>query len=561
MKYLAVQRGQGVLQSDPSDSERVEEPNLFVGTKNATRCLLLRPFEGIGKAPSFYRIFVRLIPIILWFGSTNPLVASERCELALGIHSQKSKEVQGDNNKRASVSSMSGQDGPSNLSPIIDELVELILRGQYQTADASSWQTVSVPTLISGKRAELEKTLGKAAAQQVFNEVRIRVMKRIADANNLNGQQRRAHPDKGANTETWKVRTLSLVQDLVDTGFVYSANFSPDRSKVVTAQYNNQVNLWDAKTGELLRTFEGHLNRGSTVVFSPEGLQVLTASNDGTAGLWNAQTGELIQFLRGHTEAVGSALFSRDGSRVVTASLDKTARIWNAKTGDLIMILIGHTKSILSASFSPDQSKVLTVSQDETAKVWDAQTGSPLFTINQHEDLINSGKFSPDGSQILTASKDGMAFLFDAETGDVLQTFNGNGGSVWSAVFSPDGTKVLTASDDKIARIWDVKTGALLKKLDGHKRPVTLALFSLDGRQVLTNSHDSTTKLWDSESGRELHTFKGNIDWRNSTAFSQDGTHVLIGTEQGSLNIWSLYSDLALGDEGRDVPSLGGGAP
>jgi WD40 repeat protein len=67
-----------------------------------------------------------------------------------------------------------------------------------------------------------------------------------------------------------------------------------------------------------------------SAAFSPDGSRVVTASSDKTARIWDAASAKEIAVLRGHDSWVWSAAFSPDGSRIVTASSDKTARIWDA---------------------------------------------------------------------------------------------------------------------------------------------------------------------------------------------------------------------------------------
>ena len=66
--------------------------------------------------------------------------------------------------------------------------------------------------------------------------------------------------------------------------------------------------------------------------FSPDGTRVVTASRDATARIWDAKTGIPIGALLKHGRDVHSASFSPDGSRVVTASADTTARIWDVRS-------------------------------------------------------------------------------------------------------------------------------------------------------------------------------------------------------------------------------------
>ena len=76
-----------------------------------------------------------------------------------------------------------------------------------------------------------------------------------------------------------------------------------------------------------------------SAAFSGDGKRVVTASADNTARIWDAESGKEIVVLKGHTDTVWSAAFSADGKRVVTASADNTARIWDAESGKEIAVL------------------------------------------------------------------------------------------------------------------------------------------------------------------------------------------------------------------------------
>ncbi len=76
-----------------------------------------------------------------------------------------------------------------------------------------------------------------------------------------------------------------------------------------------------------------HRDRVYSAQFSPDGERVVTASEDTTARVWEARTGKPLGEPLKHEGAVASAQFSPDGERVVTASWDTTARVWDVLTG------------------------------------------------------------------------------------------------------------------------------------------------------------------------------------------------------------------------------------
>ena len=321
-------------------------------------------------------------------------------------------------------------------------------------------------------------------------------------------------------------------------GFVETARYSPDGSRIVTASADKTVRVWDALTGAQLLVLAGHRNRVQFAVYSPDGTRIVSAAADKTLRIWDARSGEQLLALTGHGDAVNCATFSPDGEHLVSASEDMTARIWDTHTGAQLAILSGHRNHVNEAEYSPDGARILTASDDMTARVWDAHTLAPLLTLSGHGDVVYTASYSPDGARIVTASGDRSARVWDARTGTQLLVLTGHGDRVYRAAYTPDGTRIVTASSDHTARIWDAHTGALIRILSGHGDRVRSAVYSPDGARVVTASEDGTARIWDAGLGAQRGVLSGHGDRIYSAAYSRDGARIVSASADGTARVW-----------------------
>lgn len=93
-------------------------------------------------------------------------------------------------------------------------------------------------------------------------------------------------PAAHGDTITSPLRTFGA-RDAGHTSTIISVAFSRDGTRVLTGSHDKTAKLWDAATGEQIRTFSGHTHWVNSVAFSPDGTQVLTGSTDQTAKLWD----------------------------------------------------------------------------------------------------------------------------------------------------------------------------------------------------------------------------------------------------------------------------------
>jgi WD40 repeat protein len=353
---------------------------------------------------------------------------------------------------------------------------------------------------------------------------------------------------------------IEIVPTIPHSAAVVSVAFSPDGARVLSGSGDKTIKLWDAATGALIRTFEGHVGPVTSVAFSPDGARVLSGSGDKTIKLWDAATGALIRTFEGHVGPVTSVAFSPDGARVVSGSHDNALKLWDAATGVLIRTFEGHSDQVASVAFSPDGAHVLSGSHDKTLKLWHAATGRLIRTLPMRNsegspEMVTSVLFSPDGARALAAGMYGTLKLLDAATGDLIRTFEEGLSGSREVALSTDGARVLSGSFEGALQLWETATGKLVLTFRGHGAAVASVGFSPDGASVVSGSVYSALKLWDASTGQLLRSFQDS-DNVSSMAFSPDGKRLLSGNPIDTFKLW----DAATGKLVRSFEDSGSGS-
>ena len=102
----------------------------------------------------------------------------------------------------------------------------------------------------------------------------------------------------------------------------------------------------------MLRGFTGAVN---ALAFSPDG-QLLAAGLGGSehsVRIWDASSGELLKTLTRHDGPVFAVAFSSDGGTLAAGGDDNKLILWDSKTGDFKDSLRGFDRGLLSIGLAP----------------------------------------------------------------------------------------------------------------------------------------------------------------------------------------------------------------
>lgn len=229
---------------------------------------------------------------------------------------------------------------------------------------------------------------------------------------------------------------------------------SPNGRFIATST-RSEVVLWDAETGESLRTI--HDDRAAQrLLFSPSGRYLLTVTGSqaqmlelprsGVSGGWWAKS-------MNHDDLITHAQFSRNEARLLTGSKDGSVILWEASPSHPVLQEFKPAGILSSVSFSPDEKSVLTVSTGKElhpARVWDTSSGNLLLVINHASPA--SASFTEDGGQIVSVSKDVITW-WNVEDGTDQTSLSLAGIAHGDARFSRD-RLVLTYGIGE-AIVWD----------------------------------------------------------------------------------------------------------
>jgi WD40 repeat protein len=395
---------------------------------------------------------------------------------------------------------------------------------------------------------------------------------------------------------TWTVPAGAPKQVATAAIPVVALEISPDKKWLAVASADGKVDLIDAATGTVAKSFAGHVGAVTSIGFSGNSTRLITGGADKTARVWDIATGMPVTVLQGNGDAVSSVALHPNGNQAASGTIDGKLAIWkldvaanvilagdngqpatvaaisvdgtklataaiaNGKPAILVRAiggavthtLVGHEGPITALAFSPDNGRLVSGSADKTARIWNLGDSKELAKFIVHTNTVTAVAFAPNGQQVVSGAADNILKLWNAADGVEQKNFAGHTAALSAVLVLPNG-QVVSASADQTIRVWNPADGAQIRSI-AHGQPVTSIAVTRDGNKLAATGSDNNVKLYNAADGNVLFTLTGHAGIARTVGFSADNLRLVSTGADNHAIVW----DVATGELLEHVPVAAG---
>ena len=276
---------------------------------------------------------------------------------------------------------------------------------------------------------------------------------------------------------------------------------------------------------------------------------VATAGYDNQVILWDARTGSSIE--RGsHDQLANQCRFSPDGRFLITASSDYTVRVWNVPQMRLHAVLGEHKDDVPMAAPHPTEAMIATACYDSRIRVFDYD-GRLIHEVGGHDAPIESVEWSAEGTHLISSGDDGTIRRWPVTVAGRPETFDLGNMETDTVALAPDGT--VYAGNDA-GEVVVLAPGRDATHVKAHSTGIKRLAFEPRTGLLASSSYDQTLGLFlkaDRDEGLRLHRTVElpSIVWPRSCAFSGPGRIVFA-------TFGSRYATYHLDDDHWDLENV-----
>jgi len=378
-------------------------------------------------------------------------------------------------------------------------------------------------------------------------------------------------------------RTDESELTFADTGtLIATVALSHNDSMVLTSGMYQPIRVWNAVSGDLLRTFDLPSEKIVDAAFSWNDQRVIAANFENVIRIWNTQKPARPILSEPQGGLASSLVASSKGDWFATTGTDNFVRVYSARDGHLERswplpaidgagIALDESESKLAAAvdtgvyrawrirperselpaaegvgtaweldFHPDGRRLACARGHHGATIFDVDTGNSVLDLPPEFGGTSAIAFGDAGRLLVSGHISGPIQIRDANDGRVIRRLNGHEGSVTDLAITKDAQWIFSASRDGTAKRWPLRSVGPHYVLRDHFRSVFDVEFSRDGKHLLSCGFDQALRLWNLETAALEAVWYGQDRVLRSASVSPDGSIVAAASGAGAIYLWNV---------------------
>jgi WD40 repeat protein len=283
---------------------------------------------------------------------------------------------------------------------------------------------------------------------------------------------------------------------------ISSIRLSPDKSMIAVAYQsekfiwsdeneNFKIQIFENKTFKLIQELEYHKTNVESIDFSPDSKKIVSADNDGNIVIWNLPNGEKIKKIE-TGKFINKVKYTGSGEKIIAIQgYDKIAFVFD-NTGNLID-KIETGKQINDFAINNNTNEIIFGCYDEI------QTYS-LFPIKKIKSIpfkdLMTIIFNHDYSKIAIGTTGECDIIMMNSKLKELYRLKGHFKPVLSMSFSFDDTNLVSASSDQTIRLWNLNSKTETFQLSNEHKGIVHAVEFI-GNDKFVSGGEKDLKIWE----------------------------------------------------------------
>ncbi|BFZ53193.1 WD repeat-containing protein slp1 [Savitreella phatthalungensis] len=266
------------------------------------------------------------------------------------------------------------------------------------------------------------------------------------------------------NVYVWNADSGSVnsLLECDESEYITSVRWAPDGAHLGVGLTDGTMAIYDAETGQKMRSLLGHQARVSSLSWNNH----LLTSGSRSGHIHNSDVRiakHHVSSFDKHVAEVCGLTWRADGQQLASGGNDNLVNIWDARSSIPKFTKTNHTAAVKALAWCPWNNSLLATgggSTDKTIHMFSSTSGSRLATqvcasqvtsltwSHSHREIVSTHGF-PDNSI--------SVFSYSAQnTISPIVTFEAHESRILHSALSPDGSTLATTSADENLKMWPI---------------------------------------------------------------------------------------------------------